>query len=524
MAKNKKFDKRNKKNKGNSKPMDRKPETYVDKSDGEETTYKFRNHPSDFIPDEAIRKQVGSFSFNNTIGIPLYIDGNVEGTHYRDAFKVPSVMSIQLYSSIGAIEDVNSIDGINTSGQKYYNLLSSINAKTTNYQPQDISLVEVLISSLLEQVANAMRVYGVAFNFNPRNRNIPNDLISAMGVAPDSLTDNGDLAAYRMRLNRILTAANGIKFLKDLNIFKRSWELFSRIFIDENSSMGQYYIFRPSGYWILDESESETRAHWVERPNVISAFELLDDIEAIVRVLLGSTLFNYIYTDILNYQLKKGGELLSFAYVPELVQVFGVYDPGVLNQIHNMTWGGADTSNYKIIDVVNENRIVTTNPIYSPSTSVALVSCNGTQLLDHVYTDQPTYDDNVDAMAFKSAYYDIYLDEADNLRKATQVFLPDHPVKQVLIYIDGEATTFGNNIVANNETSSDNLMNRLQMFSAFRVAPMLWYVPSDSPNRKRVVTSLNFYTTIEPKQLENMFNYYYLGLYNVEVKDVKSFQ
>lgn len=519
--KGKKTTKRANGRKGNAK-KDIREEEYTSKENGEMTDRKFRNHPSDFIPDEAIRKQVGSFSFNNTIGIPLRLDSSVSGSGHRVNLDIPSVMSIKLFSSIGAIDGTSSIDGINVSGQKYYNILSSINAKTTQYQPEDISLVEVLITSLLEQVANAMRIYGVVFNWNPRNRDIPRNLVKAMGVDPDSLESNGDIAAFRMRLNRLLTMANGIKFLKDLRIFKRSYELFSRIFIDENSSMGQYYVFRPAGYWILTETSSEDRASWVQRENLIAAYELLDDIENIIRTLLGSSLFNYIYTDILNYVNKKGGELLTFSYVPELVQVFGVYDPAILNQIHNMTWGGADLSSYKIKDEVLNNRIVTTNPIKSASTSFVLYSCNGDQILDQSYTDQPTYDDNVDAVAFKSAYDNVY--EAEGLLVAQGTYLPDHPVLNVDILFGNQVMSIPTCSIADSNTQAGNLFLLLQKLSTFRVAPLVWFMDTATGTKTSFIGSLNFYTEIAPKQLANMFDYYYLGLYNIEVSDVKSFQ
>lgn len=495
-------------------------ETYVDKQDGKEEKYKFRNHPSDFIPDEPIRKQVGSFSFNGTIGIPLNIDQVVNGTSKRTSVNMPSVMGIDLYSSIGAIEGVDSPDGINVSGQKYYNILSSMNAKTTQYQPEDISLVEILIASFMEQVANAIRLYGVVFNFNPRNREVPDNLVKSMGVVPDSLSDDGDVSGFRMRLNRILTKANQIKFIKDLAIFKRSWELASRIFIDETSSMGQYYVFRPAGYWLLTETASTSRAEWVRRETLITAQELLDDIELMLNKLLTSSIFNYIYTDMLNYADKKGAELVTFAYVPELVQVFGVYDPGILNQIHNMTWGGANLDGYHLVDLVDENRLVSSNPCVNTNRGL-LLTCNGDQILDHLYTDQPTYDDNVDAVAFKTTFFNVIDGLAAGTYTAQGIYLPDHPVLNVKIFKGSDVINMPSNYFNVNTPIGTTPMASI---APFKVSPIFWIVDFTEQSKVAPVSSFNFYTEMEADQIRNMFEYFYLGLYNIDVKDVKPFQ
>lgn len=499
---------------------------------------EYRNDAAWYIPDEMLRKQIGSFSFSNTIGVKNVLEWNLDGNTYDNDIYVGNVMSINVFPYPGENRNELGLAGgrsaINQSALKLYTQISAVNAKTTQYQPEDLAIAIMAIGEVISMVSQAQRMYGVAFQFNPRNRTLPRDLILAMGIEPDSLLN--DLSGFRMKLNKILTAASNIRMLKDIKYFTKCWTMFSEVFFDKNSAMGQYYVLYSGGYLALNEEAPElgrlvwTGYHEQEQQmatpaNPVSADQFLNCLSHAVNYILESSLFNYVFTDIVNYVTKQGGDLLGFSYVPELYQVTPIFSELFMTQMHNMDWGLTDLSTYNIYEDVKTNKIYASD-IFKAPINDELANCSiwGNKILDFPYTDQPTVDDVIDACAFKIAAKYVTHDETYHYPSYIAAF--DHPVHSVyVVFTNAEQsrvlTLPENNIVV---SSTGNVgIDPIVLTDAFDVQPIIYSTQKGNYHRSAALGGLNFWTTISYEQLANMAQYYFLGLFDAKVKEGRPF-
>lgn len=477
-----------------------------------------------YIPDDKIRDQVGTYAVNTVTGIPQFIEG-ITGESTR-TMKTPvlygNVMEIKLFPYPGTgtslTASYNGVSALDAACRKLYTAISSVNSKTTQYTPESLGIAIIALGELVSLISYATRLYGVAFTYNPRNRNVPNSIIDAMGIT-NSILD--DLAYYRMQLNKLITAANNVRMLKDIKYFEKCWEIYANYYEDSSSGLAQYYVMRPAGYLRYDETSPTTgELVWVSFGASMTYTALIGHIQTCLNNLLTSSLMNYVYTDIVNYVAKEGGELLGFSYVGELYSVLPVQDLTFLTQIHNMTWGMYDLTGYKVYEDPNTLEIETTNVFNSNGGADWHLARSGDRIVDFPFTDNPSVDEKIDAVMFKTIVWDID-DNGDPLDMAS----PDHPVLGVELWSSDRSTSytlenlywFGSSIIMSDITY---IMRLLRTFS---VTPILYFFDIDTVNDVINIypdADLNYFSMFGYKQLKNIFDFAFLGLFDASVKGV----
>lgn len=501
------------------------------------------NRASMYIPDDKIRNIVGSFSYSTVTGVPTYFEcdsdeTSVTATTLDGEVMYGSVMEIVAFpypgTNTSTVVNARGIGALNTACRKLYSAISAENSKTTQYTPESLGIAMLAIGDLVSAISFATRLYGVAFTYNPRNRHIPKQIIKAMGIDADSLLNN--LADYRNKLNVLITSANNIRMLKDLEYFNKCWEMYANYFEDSNSAMAQYYVLRPAGFLKYNEvspTQGELTYSTFDGPESISLMSyptLLTTIEDMINRLLTSSLMNYVYTDIINYVAKKGGNLLGFSYVGELYSILPIYDATFMNQVHNMTWGYFDLSNYSISEDPASLQIAASSIVRAiGETAYERLGSSGDVMLDMPFNDNPTPDDNIDALAYTTVPWYVHYDEsgAEPVLTYGDIAAPDHPIQFVRLWANNNRVyTLNSNYVFNTveeQRINDSLVKFLESFS---IKPQLYIVTTNvDANKvyKRILGSLNYFTLISYKQLKGIFNYSFLGLFDVEVKDIKPF-
>lgn len=471
-----------------------------------------------YIPNDQLRNDVGSFTMSDTIGIDTRMPNVLDGTTYPANFSISSAMGIVFHSSAG-IDPADALgvrtpmnNPLNVCARKLYAAISAENSKTTQYQPSDLGMAILAVGELIGLVNLATRAYATAWNYNPRNRQVPRHLLRAMGLDPDSLL--GNLTGFRMRLNKLLTSASNIRMLADFKYFNKCGELYSRIYADTPEGMQNYYVPTTYTYWVLDETTTPSilRDKYINGTSTFgdyTADQLLDAIEDIINSLLNSTTMNYVYTDIVNYITKRGGALVSFNYIPEMIMITPVYDALFNNQIHN-----AFPLNDLDLHNVGQNA--------SDGTLTWSLNClslpklqNVTQLLDFWDTANPTADYKIDSVMFKTM--------AENLTTSggqitsNSVITPDHYITDLrVVYTDGSGSTSYDNNVLNISASANAILHYEEWFSKFACAPLRYYGDATGETLHSVCGDVNCYTTINFEQFRNILEYAYLGLFDVE--------
>lgn len=401
-----------------------------------------QNDPSWYFTDVALADQVSSISYDSFIGIPNTVtavkaeeDGST--TNFEVSFSMGGVMALYVNPSAGTGFRPG-LNGLDQACRKMYTTLSSVNAKTTNYDPTDLGILMLCLGSLIEYVEFLRRAFGIMFTYNVRNRLMPKALIYSMGINYDEFASK--LADYRIQFNTLIATINKIPFLSNITWFQKCASMYTRVLKDSDSDMAQLYLMNPNSMWIFDEKSSSTgsvakasRLPGYTSPVLFS--EHLDLLSAMVTALLTSTTLNYIYADVINYSTKNNSAQLL--YLPLLEEQYGVvpeYDIDALQQIHNATWYGSPSDDTQSA-YANVNSLTIS---YVPVVEYQ----NPRNLLSSLILDANTPSTSVAQRVDYSRYATIgYETMSDDMRIfMNYVAIPDHFVTNVRIYPNSEGS------------------------------------------------------------------------------------
>ena len=463
------------------------------------------NNPAWYFTDANLMAQAASFSFDQFAGTKKYLPKNINSptiTSSKARWKTVTIVAREVNPSASHAEVMT--DGINLAALKLYTTLSSRNSKITQYAPQDIAVLQLALGELISTVEHIRRAFGVAFTYNQRNRSMPKQLLASMGFDPDDFLDH--IANNRMAFNSRITAINKIPFPANIAYFWKCAELYQKVYADMNSSMAQIYLDVPYSTWVLDEAYNEEGSGLVTRllpsASISGApskmFETwmitLDDM---IKGIMESSTFNYIYSDVLNYADKTGASLVFLDYVAENYAVGLDVNENYLLQFHNTFLMGAPAANpasayTKSNDVccdANSN-VIRYLPWFNSMTDGRLLS---SVILD-CKDSAPSIEDRVEFSRWMVACNP---DEYD-LR------LPDHYAVMLDLYID-DSVYAENSWIQTSVTNYKSDVTASVALNGVRVAallsqcdwaPIMYYFNAADQN-VYISGELNFYTLLD---------------------------
>lgn len=494
---------------------------------------RYDNDPNWYFLDANVAAQAASISFNQYVGQTVNIDAiSAGGMHSTKQYNVPGVLVLPMAPSIG--ETVTPTSGINMANLKLYSTLSSKNAKTTNYAPQDITMLELALGEILSMFEHIRRVFGIAMTYNQRNRLLPKALIAASGVQSDDFFKK--LADYRLEFNTLVTLVNQIPFPATMAYMYKCMDMYQNVYTDGTSAMSQIIMLVPGLTWLLSESATDTGSvlSTVELPtlkftdaqNITTLPESslwtmgqwLSQLRTMIQTLMTSSTFNYIYSDILNYADKTGVKLFYLDYLLESYSVVPTYNMNFLLQIHNMTILGmplkkgteSGTTAFTYNDVSSD--VDTNSVVYDPT--FAILSNVG--VFSKYIVDFPTPTATAVDIIEGTRYLAIGRG-VNNQRTGTKYSLPDHYcVLGFIINFLSEAS--GANLVYYVGCSS-NATDALSDFEAFYTqltqfdwAPLCYIYSS---NAFELIGDLNYYTTVTGEWLRRVNDLAYQALFEI---------
>lgn len=313
---------------------------YGEELDKQEKEQNYNNRPSMYFKDRDLADQVSSFSLNQF----LEVDGKPFTDPELQKVRVPAIMTLYFNPSPGYTRGTSTAEGgINIAAMKAYTKLSSMNAKTTQYAPQDVATLMLALGEVIAISETIRRAFRLVFLYNKRNWNYPKAVLNAMGLNVDDFIQK--LADYRLEFNATINMINQISFPGDIEWFDKCKQMFSHIYTDSESPMAQSYVFMPATTWILDETSYEEGTILKTTPfalnndgtgrfgSTMSAW--IGTLNRMIQAILNSATFNYIYADVL--RLVNPGRLMVMPYLTEGETIEPEYDPMILLQIENAT-------------------------------------------------------------------------------------------------------------------------------------------------------------------------------------------
>nr|UUA79508.1 putative capsid protein [Picobirnavirus sp.] len=477
------------------------------------------NDASYYFLNDDLKRQVTNISFNqfngvsNDLGYALDENGVLQPVYDG----VPYIMRIVTSPSAGYTfgDDYTALgNGVNLAALNLYTLLSSNNAKTTNYAPQDLTTLLLALGSFIELTSYVTRFFGMTSLYNYRNRAFPKAMIEAAGCDYDDLMSS--LADYRVRFNNILVSAAKIPIPQNIPYFKKCSEMYQGLYQDMvGSSMAQLYILVPGTVWRLEEQYSSDgtglstlrvmQGTTVEAP-VLTMSDLLERLEDMLGALLNSSTLNAIYSDILRVATKENIPLMQFSMVDESYVILPNYVPEIRLWINNLTIMGYPatagpegftyTRDNDVVPSAEYNRIKYA-PIFEFATGTPMLN----QYINFDY-ENPDANDIVYSMKLKTG---IQLQKEGTRFWTTAVALPDHYVNELWVY---RSSGWVQIIKSSFDVSSGDV----EVCSAFDWYPIFYNRYGSSFTS---IGDLNFYTTVDFNYLKRLHDTEYLGLLTI---------
>lgn len=472
------------------------------------------NNPNWYFTDSSLASMATAISFNDYLGSSLKVSP-------VDSIDIPTFLKINLNPSVGLIPADAPIEaGINMQGVKIYSTLSSYNAKTTNYAPQDVTALILAFGNVLENISYIKRFFGIAFSYNQRNRFYPVQILEALGVNSDDFLSH--IADYRLKFNTTINLLNQIPVPANIAYLDKCASLYDNIYLDQESSMAQTFAYVPQSFWRVVENLSEqgTVLQSVDNPgrvNKVTCDNLLTILKDQINSILMSSTFNYIYSDVLNYSVKTGAQVYSVNIIPEDYRVLPIYSAEALLQLKNLRLIGnpiAQTSPEAVFtnmnDVwpdVNKNCLK-----YNPVFKVAGNHATWDSLLDFP-TSSPDTAQIIEAsrLVCSPIFFNKSAD-AKPVYTIAQVVTGDHYPVSLTIY---KSNSFDSSSCYG--PLEQEISGMIPMLTQFNGFPHTYWPSAPTGDAKcyGIAGDLNFYTTVSTEYLRRVNDLTFQGLFEL---------
>ena len=366
-------------NRNNRRYSDRDPRECSSTADERRTG---GNHVSWYVPDPNQLANVASIPFNYRVGdmMQTYTSNST-----LSSFALAGVLSIGYYPVYGKM--VGYTDPINVASTAVYSWIRHANSGSRNYDHVDLMLYLMAMDSIYSGITWFQRLISVLMNYNNLSIYTPRAVVNAMGVNYNGDL-YGELPAIRSRLNNVILKATTLCVPSTFPLYARHAFMNSNIYLDEPNARGQYYVFNPTALWQFgrasDGAGRLTPVDWVA-PNwsgdmiigTSSWVTYMVKLEAMLDALYGDEDAGIMSGDIL--KAYGDGSLFKLVTLPDNTVLLPVYDPDMLDQIHNIDIVGRMIKSGTADIAITQ---VNSSQVYGPYLSSALFTFANDTLME----------------------------------------------------------------------------------------------------------------------------------------------
>lgn len=276
-------------------------------------------------------ENVTKFAWNNIIGMTYPYANFIDGATQFAAYSAPAIMSIEFAYGPGYADSVS--NGVNRSLARIMaSIRASLSTSNIGFETADLGIFLSATSSIAIMLGHAKRVLESRTVWKDKNYVYPRGLVQAMGFKWKDIANHYN--DYAARLNSLIDMYNGMKLLDIFMIYDRQYSLAHSIFADEDSELGQLYIFKPAGYYTYDDTATPSKATWHKIPAFKDFNALLDTIQTMIDSWYGSSDL-YTINGVLHRAFKDAPLQNMPYYTNEIINP--VVERTFLMQIMNMT-------------------------------------------------------------------------------------------------------------------------------------------------------------------------------------------
>lgn len=190
---------------------------------------------------EVLKKDIADFNWYQPIGTTIGPRG-WNGS-------VPIIAAIKVQPSLGITNSPSS--PTHQMARIMYNEIVRVNATSCPYEPVDLQLALLAVSELYKFTVWAGRFYKYLRMYSRFNRAIPDYFFNAEHAIKASFDQN--TTDYRAWYNNFVLKCSTISLPGNLQFFKNIDDMFSGVFIDEDSERAQFTLFIPYVFYKYSE-------------------------------------------------------------------------------------------------------------------------------------------------------------------------------------------------------------------------------------------------------------------------------
>lgn len=354
--------------KGNSKD----PKTRKFEKDGSSRDFEKSPRTNDLswytINDQLLR-DAGSLSFNNPLGNTTRISELSEFgsgiNYYTNAMldkAIPGLMAIEYVPTIGPSTD--NYSPINIAARSLFSNVRKVQSGRWNYEPADLMKYILALDSCYMMYAHLCRIYGAAKVYSVVNRYWPDAVLKASHVDRNDVIYH--LSDLRYYINTLAHRLNTLCAPSGIKLFDRHFFMNVGIWKDADYDKAQLYMFVPRFIYKYEEmNTTNVPAELIPLKldgsnatanNLYTVQDLINMTETLVNSLMASEDIGVISGDLYKAYGLGGSHALNS--IDENFEVYPVFDPIVLSQIHNTRFLGGvddDVTKHKIIELTSQD-------------------------------------------------------------------------------------------------------------------------------------------------------------------------
>lgn len=293
----------------------------------------------------ALIADAGRMNFARIAGLDLSLGVGEHIVHANDIASLaswlntnnmPGIMAMDVFIGPGVSDSFDS--AYNVSMQNAYSFIRHANSGSRNYEFQDLGLYYTSMDSAYTFLASMIRIYGLLRLYSVRNRYLPLGLLTALGISQPAFNNLiGDLPNFREYINTFTLKLMSLAVPRDIKFFNRHQFMFGGVYKDEDSDLASLYVFKPRNLYIYEVGTEGGFCRSIDLPdttwNNISSIRTFGDV--ILSHLRSQEDIGIISGDILKAYGSEG--LWKGSEIDPLYTVIPVYNPQILEQIHNAT-------------------------------------------------------------------------------------------------------------------------------------------------------------------------------------------
>lgn len=347
------------------------PSTYMDKSNPIEWYNKYPN----------LLESAGRVAFPYRPGMSLEL---AQGF----TTQIPGVMVLEYAPTVGYSNNVNS--PISQVAKEFYGRVRASFSSELAVDPPDFVMYLMALDSIFSNIAFLKRVYRIVNTYSPDNYVLPDLLLRSMGFTVSQIQDlRNNWTAGWGYINSLVNMTRKFRCPAVMDVFNRHYWLNDNVYTDAPTINSQFYMFKPSGYYVFDETTDPngTSLKYTEMSSLIGTWvSMYATVEAQIGALASSS---DAYT--ISGYLQRAFEGVNNFYVeelPQLEKLSPVYDALVLMQIENSKSMPVTHATLDITQDVDSNSVISKPCIMAP-TGIPQTLIHMHQLLN-IRSDQPT--------------------------------------------------------------------------------------------------------------------------------------